>query len=434
MSGERADCAERATSPASAWRPWAVASLAGLLFFYGFFQRIAPSVMIDPLMRDLAVGGALLGNLSALYFYLYAALQIPGGLLHDRFGPRRVLTFGALLCGSGAIVFSLADSLTLAYLGRLMIGGGAAFAFIGALTLATRWFPPHRFALVSGLTMMAGMLGGVIGQAPLAAAVDLYGWRPAQLWSGLFGLALALAIWLVVRDRPETPAPEQSAPQRSRAGFWSALGQVVGNPANLLIGLTGASMSAPLLAFAGLWAVAWLMQIGDMSRPGAAATASLLLVGWAAGSPLAGWLSDRIGRRQEILVAGALLGLCCLSILVYLQPLPILLSQALFLITGLGLGTMVAGFALVREYNAPEVAGAAFGFVNGSVVAAGAVFQPLVGWLLDLQWRGEMAGGARVYDASAYQSAFTVLIVFLGCGLVAALALGRSLRRLRPAA
>ena len=123
-------------APWRAWRPWLVWLLAALLFTYAFFHRVAPSVMIDPLMRDLGVGAAVLGNLSAFYFYAYAVLQIPVGMAVDRWGPRRVLTAAAGFCALGSLCFALSESLGWLYLGRLMIGVGSAFGFVGALTLA----------------------------------------------------------------------------------------------------------------------------------------------------------------------------------------------------------------------------------------------------------------------------------------------------------
>lgn len=417
-------------APARAWLIW---GLAAVMFCYGFFQRVSPSVMIDPLMRDLAVGGALLGNLSALYFYVYAALQVPVGLLHDRWGPRLVLTGGAVLCGAGSLLFSLAEGLTLAYLGRMMIGGGAGVAFIGALALATRWFPPQRFALVSGLTMMAGMIGGIFGQAPLAALVDGFGWRASMLWAGVFGLALAVLLWLIVRDVPTGQAHRPADKSAPSSSFLGGLGRVLRNPANLLLCLVGASMSAPLLAFAGLWGVAWLMQVEGMTRPAAAATCSLLLIGWAIGAPLAGAISDRIGRRLEILIAGAVTALSSLLALIYLPELPAILRDGLFFLAGAALACMIACYAIARDVNEPALAGTAFGVVNSATVAAGAIFQPLVGWLLDLRWDGRLEAGAPVYQAADFRFAFTALILFLVSGLAAALALSASLRRFRQA-
>ncbi len=409
--------------PHAAWLPWLTWSLGALLFCYGFFQRVAPSVMIDPLMRDLAVGGAVLGNLSAFYFYAYAGLQIPVGLMVDRWGPRRLLTSGALLCGLGSLLFASAEGLPLAYAGRLLIGAGAGFGFVATLKLATSWFPPERFAQVSGLTLMLGMLGGVGGQAPLAALVEASGWRGALIGASGFAVLLAAAIWIIVRDRPPgTSAPAgtvASGTPSLLAGLWA----VVRRPQSWLLALAAAAMTAPLLAFAGLWGVAWLMQTRGLERPEAAATTSLMLIGWALGGPLIGTLSDRFGRRRLFLLAGCALGLVCLAAVLYLPGLPFALLSALFLANGMGLGAMVVAFAMAREGNAMAVAGVAYAFVNCAVTGTGAIFQPLIGWLLDLGWDGALVEGARVYSAAAYQMALSSLIVFLAVGFLAGLAL-----------
>jgi MFS family permease len=149
--------------------PWFMWSLGALFFCYAFFQRVAPSVLVSDLMRDFGVGAAVLGNLSAFYFYAYAGMQLPLGVLVDNWGPRRILAGGALVCGLGTLMFATADTLGPAYLGRLLIGAGAGFAFVATMKLAGTWFPPRRFALMSGLTGMMGMAGAVAGQAPMAA-------------------------------------------------------------------------------------------------------------------------------------------------------------------------------------------------------------------------------------------------------------------------
>jgi MFS family permease len=411
-----------------AWLPWLTWGLGALLFCYAFFQRVAPSVMIDSLMRDLAVGGALLGNLSAFYFYAYASLQIPVGLMVDRWGPRRVLSISAAFGAVGSVVFASAESLNAAYLGRLMIGAGAAFAFVGSLKLATAWFPTSRFAQLTGMTMMAGMIGGIGGQAPLAALVEATNWRTTLVGAATAGALIGAAIWLIVRDRPPSDAGEETskirashADTRMNLGMLQGLKRVLRSPQNWLIALSCAVMTAPMLAFAGLWGVAWLMQTRGLERPEAAATTSLLLIGWAIGSPVAGWLSDRVGRRKPILQASMGLGLVALSGIIYLPGLSMPLLAALFVISGMCFGAMAVGFAMARTANSTEVTGAAYGFVNMAVTGTGAIFQPLIGWLLDLQWTGEMLAGARVYSLETYTYALTSLPVFLAIGLLSTL-------------
>jgi len=408
------------------WLPWLVWSFGPAMFFYAFFQRVAPSIMIDQLMRDLKVSGAALGNLSAFYFYAYASLQIPVGLLMDRYGPRRLLSFGASVCAAGTAIFALATALGPAYLGRLLVGIGASFGFVGALKLATTWLPASRFALASGLLMMAGMAGGILGQAPLAAVVEWTGWRQALLGSAAAGLLLAIGTWVMVRDHP--PGVAEHSTRIGGRELLRGLATVFRTRQNWLIALTCASMTAPLLAFAGLWGVAWLMQVHGMSRPDAALTASLLLLGWAFGSPIVGGLSDRLGRRKPPLMAAMIMGAGCLAFLIYAPGIGPFLMRVLFFVCGLCFGTMVLGFALARENNAPEVHGAAFGMLNGAVVGTGAVFQPLLGALLDLRWDGRMVDGAPFYDAGAYRVAFSALLVFLAVGLIATLAVRERLR------
>lgn len=421
--------AERPSPARSRLLPWIVWSLGATLFCYGFFQRVAPSVMVDSLMRDFQVGGALLGGLSAFYFYAYAGLQVPVGLLVDRYGPRRMLALGAALCAFGSLAFGLADRLELAYLGRLLIGAGAGFSFVGTLKLATLWFPAGRFAQLVGMTMMLGMLGGILGQAPLAALVEVSGWRGALLWAALAGALLALAIWLVVRDgTPQALSGVRAQPRANRAELWSGILRVLHDRQLWLLTLVAASMSAPMLTIAGLWGVPWLMHIHGFDRAEAAATNSLLMIGWAIGSPLAGTLSDRLGRRRLPLLSGTLLGLASLLALLYLPDPPPLLLPALFFLSGLGMGSMVICYAMARENVPARDVGAALGLVNSATVGSGALFQPLVGFFLDLGWDGRLEAGARVYDATTYGLALGTVAVFLATGLVA----GLFLRETRP--
>ena len=403
----------------SGWLPWLVWSFGPLMFFYAWFQRVAPSIMIDPLMRDLGAGAAALGNLSAVYFYAYAGLQVPVGLLMDRYGPRRLIAGGAAVCAAGTVVFAVADGIGAATLGRLLVGAGAAFGFVGGLKLATEWLPPRRFALASGLLMMSGMLGGMLGQAPLAAVVEVTGWRHALLGSAVAGLALAAGTWWVVRDTPHGDGVGRGA---ARIGA-RALMRAMLDRRNVLLAVTLGAMTAPLLGFAGLWGVAWMMQVHGMSRPEAAGFASLLLLGWATGSPLAGALGDRLARRKPALMVAVALAGAALALVLFLpDPSPPVLGL-LFFGCGACCGTMVLGFAIARDGNPPAAHGAAFGFLNAAVVGSGALFQPLVGWLLDVGWDGRLVNGAPVYDADAFRNAFLSILAFLGVGLAAAAAI-----------
>lgn len=394
-------------------RAWAAWLLASLFFFYAFAQRVAPSVMVEELMRDFAVGAAILGNLTAFYFYAYASLQIPIGFMLDRLGPRRLMTGGLLLAGIGSLVFTAGGSIMFAYAGRLLIGAGSAFSWVGALTVALQWFPPRRFAGLAGGTQAFGMAGAVFGQAPVAALVAGWGWRGAMMALAALGLALAAAIWAVARDKP--------VPTHAAVGLGAGLRIVLARRQTWLSGIFGMAMVSPMVAFGGLWAVPYLTQTQGMTRAEAAALTSIMFIGWGIGAPLVGWLSDRIGRRRVPMLASGALTTLMLAALPLVDGAPAWVIAGLMTMQGFCASTMVVGVALARESTPPHVSGTVLGVVNTFVVGSGALLQPLIGALLDLQWDGTMSGGARVYSASAYYHAFAVLPLIMAIGTVAAL-------------
>ena len=389
---------------------WATGAM---FFFYAWILRVAPSVMIDELMRDFAVGAAAVGNLSAFYFYGYAGMQIPVGLLMDRFGPRRLMTLAALGCAAGCVLFALAPTLWALSLGRFLIGATAAFSLVGAMTVAGQWFPPSRFALLSGLAMMLGMAGGVFGQAPLRLLVDQLDWRQASLAMAGGGVLLALAVVVTVRDR--------FRPSGSLRQVMAGLGQVGRNRQTWLIAIAGLGTTGPLLGFAGLWGVPFLALTQGIDRTAAAGVTSMVFIGWGVGAPVVGWLSDRFRRRKPPFVAGLMLTALAMAGLAWAPGLPLWAVSALCFLCGFGGSGQIVGFAAVRELNPPAAGGAALGIVNGVVTGAGALYQPLLGWLLDLAWTGEMAGGVRVYTVAAYSTAFSVLVAGAVVGIACTL-------------
>ncbi|NIR29301.1 MAG: MFS transporter [Gammaproteobacteria bacterium] len=410
-----------ATPPSHAsGRAWLVWALAALSFGYAFFQRVAPSVMVSDLMRAFDVGAAVLGNLSAVYLYAYAGLQVPVGLLLDRFGPRRMLTGAAGLGAAGSLLFASAQTLSVAYLGRLLVGIGAAVGFVGTLKLVAHWFPVNRYAFLAGMTMLVGMLGGVGGQAPLALSVEAVGWRETLLAAAVFAGGLATLTWLLVRDDPAGRAAasaRQPAPGRS---ILLDIGHVLSRSQNWFIALYGGTMAGPMLAYAGLWGVPHLVQLHGLERAVAAGSASLMLIGWALGAPLGGWLSDRLGRRRIPMATAAGAALLGWLLLLYV-PVPLVLTWVLLFVVGAVSGAMVICMAVARELAPPAVSGATTGFVNTANVGAGAVLQPIIGLVLDARWEGLIVEGARTYSLDAFGAALAILPACAALSLVSAL-------------
>src|SRR3990167_5433123 len=183
--------------------PWLVWGLGCLFYFYEFLLQVSPGVMSNELMRDFSLTSQTLGILSGIYFYSYTPMQIPGGVLMDRFGPHRLLTLATTVCALGTLAFGMTDSFVTACIARLMIGFGSAFAAVGAMKLAANWFSTQRFAFMTGLTVTIGMLGAIGGEGPLALFVDYFGWRESMEILGFLGFIIALLIFLIAKDAPD---------------------------------------------------------------------------------------------------------------------------------------------------------------------------------------------------------------------------------------
>ncbi len=398
----------RLPPPVSPARALAAFSFGALFFALAFIQRVAPSVFTGELMRDFAVGAAALGALSAWYFYAYAAIQIPVGMLNDRFGPRKLMSAALAVCALGSAGFALSESVAAASLFRAAIGAAVAFAFVGTLTIAHDWFAPARFAMLAGAVQTVGMCGAVLGQAPLRHLVEAAGWRATVGAMAAAAVVMAVAMFYIVPRRPHNAAPP--VPPAGKPGAFTGVATVAANPQTWACAGIGFGMTATMLAFAGLWAVPWLSDVYAYPVAQAAGVASLLFVGWAVGAPGSGWLSDRIGRRKPVLLAGVFCSAAVFSVTLFAGVSAPAALAVLFFLLGLSGSFMTVGFAAMREVNPLQHSATAMGVFNMFVVGSGAVMQPVIGWLLDLNWDGATAAGARIYTAAAYAKALSALL------------------------
>ncbi len=403
---------------------WFIWSLGALFYLTGFFQRVAPAVMTEELMHDFDISAAALGNLSAFYFYSYVFMQIPTGILADRMGPRRLLSLGALTAGLGTVLFALAPDFFWACLGRFLIGGSVAVAFVGLMKLTTSWFPHRYFAMVTGVALLAGMVGAVFGGPPLRLLINIFSWRPVLLASALATFVLAGLIWMFVRDYPQDKTyaawtdPESRRQEQTGRDILRGLITVFKNRNIVLLFLIPGGLVGCVLTFSGLWGVPYLTTHHGLSTHRAAFLTSAMMVAWALGGPFFGWLSDRIGRRKPLFFLGCLGALCGWMVIIFLPDIPMGLLLAALLVTGFCSGSMIVAFAFGKESAAPSLSGTVSGVINMGIMLGPTIMQPLVGWILDSQWQGEAVKGVRIYSLKAYQTGFSCMLIWLALAIV----------------
>lgn len=401
--------------------PWLVWVVGSLFLIYQFLLQTSPSVMVSSWQQDFHLSATQIGLLSSSFFFTYIVMQVPAGILIDKLGPRLLLSVGILICAIAAWSFSQTDQLDHAIVYRMIMGLVAAPAFGSALYLAANWFDPRRFAMIAGFTETLGMFGGFASQACFALTVAHIGWRDTYVAMAILGSLAAILIWLVVRRSPYqhvTSIPHKQ-PQSSISNIWQSLGKVIGLPQVWLLGLFSGLTFAAISAMGGLWGVPFLLARYDLTPTTAAVVNAMLFAGMGIGSPIMGWLSDRIGKRKPLMLYGTLLNLVFLSLVIYLPGLPWQAMPVLLFFTGVMASVYILPFAVVRELTPRAVQGTAMGFTNMmSILLGSPVLQPLIGRLLDVHAHPASAGKLGTFVTLDYQMAFLVLPLCLLIALV----------------
>lgn len=400
-------------------RPWVMWAIPSFVFLIAFFHRVAPGTVAKELMAAFQASGALIGLLSALYFWAYAALMLPAGLLVDAYGPRRVVAVGGGVMGVGTVLMGWAWSGGPLFAGRLLVGLGASVTFVGALKVAADWFPSRWFGTLSAMTATVGVLGALAATTPFALLAGVVGWRLGFVWVGLVCLGASLLCWAVVRDRPATG----EAVSQTLGQILKGTGRVLSNrhtwpPFLTFFGLYAAAGNLML------WGIPFLRDVYGLPIAWAATYAMATQLALLFSAPLTGYLSDRVlGRRRLPYIA-----LCWVTLLLWgvfaftLGRLSLGALYALLFTLGLFAGGFVLTWPIGREVNPPHLSGVSVAVVNLGGFLGAALTQAPVGALLDSRWAGAMAEGARVYPLEAYRLAFSVCVLFVfGAALVALL-------------
>jgi MFS family permease len=402
------------------WLASLVWVIAALFYLTGFYQRVSPAVMTDELMRSFRIGAGQLGNLSGFYFYAYVAMQIPTGVLVDSWGARKLLIWGPLCAAAGTFLFGVTGNFALACLGRALIGGSTAVAWVVLLKLATHWFPGRKFAMLSGLGLFFGNIGALLAQLPLRLLINDFGWREVVVGSAAVILGVGLLALAFVKNDPSDDgflsyAPE-SLQRREKTKFLEVLkglSKIFTYRNTWLIFLSQGAVVGAILTFTGLWGTPFLKARFGVQSTTAASVCSVMIVCWAVASPICGALSDKIGRRKPIHTLGCVIATIGWGILFYAPGLSLDGFVAVAAVTSFASGAVVVGFAYGKESVPIQFLGTISAIVNIGNMVGPMILQPAIGWLLDKKWAGTMVKGVRVYGVPAFQTGFLLAMGWL---------------------
>jgi sugar phosphate permease len=401
---------------------WLIFIILAFGYILVYFHRLCPAVLAVDMMRDLKSTGALTGLLGAAYFYPYALMQLPAGLLSDSWGPRNTITLFFVVAFVGSLVLGWANSVFLAIVGRTLVGLGVAMLFVPTLKILAEWFQAREFALMTGILMALGGVGSLSAATPLAWLSDWIGWRLSFVTVGVFTLVLAVLVYFFVRNRPSdmgwpSPTEHAASPDLEEIGLMQGVRRVIGCAAFWPLACWFFFELAIFFAFGGLWGGPFLAHIYDMERGQAARILSMMAIGMIIGSPCLSYASNNIfkGRKPVLIICSVMTLIQTGFLAFYTDRLSV---PGLYLLCfGFGVFTsaiVVIAFTNNKELFPVQMAGTATGLINLFPFAGGAVFQPVLGGILEHYGRV----GDR-FTLQGYQSAFLVLFL---CALIALVA------------
>lgn len=408
-------------APVRAWAYWL---LAAMFFFSHYLIRVAPSGLTETLMMEFGVTAVALGMLGTAFYIGYMLMQLPSGALIDRFGEKRVIVTALFSAAAATYLFATTDSFTLLIVARALIGVVSAFAFIGAIKLATNWFPAVYLGLIVGLTQGMGMIGGAVGKGPMLRLYDMFDWHLVILYLALGFTLLGTLILIFVKNHPEDATKVSDDLEESfNAPYWR---QVLCSKQTWWNALYAGAIFAPILVIGEMWGDIFLQQVHGLTLIQAGDAGAWLFAGWTVGGILAGKLADRYGRRPIMLVSAVITGVQ-LAALLYL-PLPVFAVQLLMISLGFCNGGLIASYTVSGEMHPNYATGLSVALCNLASVIIGALMQWAVGASIDVLWDGTMVNGIPYYDGALFQKSMASFPIMSLVAFVAALFVKETLR------
>lgn len=393
-------------------KSWLAVACGALFYCYQFVLRVSPNVMNNELMKDFAIDATTFGTMIAFYSWSYAGIQIPLGIALDRFGPGRLLTIASLICALSCFLFSLSTSPYLASFSLFVMGLGSACGFLGSIKIGTIWFPPSHLARVIAVIMIFGTIGAGLGGSPLSMLTDYLGWQNTMQFLGGVGIVIAMLMYLIVG---RTPVPLVYEPTKS---VFAGLRRVLRSPQAWLISIYSMLMYTPIIIMGVAWGVPFILSAYDVDEKLAATVITTMFIGAALGSPFFSMLSDRMKRRNQPMVIGAVASFSIYCIILFVPGISLTLMYVLFFAAGFSYTAKSLSFTSICEIMPQSSSAVAVGFINTITMATGALFHPLMGKMLVYHWDGTIVDGVTVYSQSDYQFALAIIPVCLGLSML----------------
>ena len=388
--------------------PWIVCFAATLFFFYEFIQGNMFASIAANIMQDYQIQADKMAWLSSIYYLSNVLFLFIAGIVLDRYSIKNTLLIAMLLCVGSTFLLAHSQSFYIALFCRFVTGIGSAFCFLGPVRLASHWFPPKRMALVTGAIVTMAMAGGMLAQYPLTKLVTLVGWRQAVQDVGILGLAMLIVMFFWIKERPQVAVKAVVKPMN----VLSAAKKAYFNSQYLRAAFYASLMNMAIAVFGAMMGTLYLEQRLEIGSEQAAMVNGMLFLGAIIGSPLVGWISDKMGLRIIPMKIGVVASLLTLLAALYL-PVSLNGMAILFFLLGLFTSAQVISYALVAESSSPAMTATAVSVISILTQGGYIIYQNLFSYVLTSQKGMHLINGLPVYQLQAYQYAAIILPVGL---------------------
>ena len=394
---------------------YVVVLLASSFYLYEFFLRVMPTVITSELMNAFSIGTGQLGQLLGCFFYAYALMQLPAGLLCDRYGAKNCLVSAVFVCAMSILAFQWTDNFSIASLSRLAIGAASAFAFIGPLALSNRWFPADKQALITGCVQIMGCVGAVIAGGPIRSLVESIGWRSATYYSGIIGVVLTILFFLILKNEPDDHVNTHSQSNDHTPDILSTLKIVTTNKVNWYIGFAAFGSWTAVAIFAESWGVPFLNILQGQTDDASASQLMWVWIAMAIASPLAGWFSDYVKERVRPTMFLLAMGLVASIVLIVFQPHNTYLVSFLLFLIGASSAAQPITFGLINDLNSKETMATAIALNNMVLVCSTGALTPISGYILEYY---SSSASSLPTTIAPYQAAFMIVPVSIAVCMI----------------
>lgn len=388
---------------------WLICIVATLNYSYDFFIRAAPGAMGEELKNAFKINATSIGWLSSAYFIAYTLMQIPAGVLIDKYNRKIVIGIATALCVFGNYLFSATSYYEVAFAGRILMGIGSAFGFVGAAKMAGMWLPQRFFSTFIAIATIVGILGGLFTDVVLADFVDSMGWIHANEIFTYIGLVLLVLVFIFIKDNHKHV---EKFTHFSEASFKETIKKVMiifRNPKFWAASLIGAAIFIPINVLGSLWGGGFIQAKLGFSQAQASHLNAFLFIGAAIGFGFFGILSAFTQRFRFLLVLSLVSSSLLLIILLFV-PLDRDIFTVFYLLLGMMAGPQAVVFTIAKVLSPMGTSGSSTAGVNMINNLAAVILLPLIGFILNLFTSHLDDGYNTIID---YQYSLSIIVVVL---------------------